>query len=173
MAGQKTQWKPPILDKAAHSKMHSEVDKAMSYACRVLTYRRRTIRELTVRLVEHGFSEETTRSVMDTLVQYGYIDDKAYARLWIEQRLQKRGFAALKRELLQKGIDPAVIEELLEKAGPELEFQAAYQLALKKLSQSSADCPFPYLARFLQNRGYSYQSIRRVGQTIADNAAES
>jgi len=149
--------------------MHSEVDKAMSYACRVLTYRQRTTRELTKKLEEHGFSVEATSSVMNTLAKYGYIDDKTYARLWIEQRLHKRGFAGLKRELLQKGVDACTIEETISEAGPELEFQAAYQLALKKLTQSSDDCPFPHLARFLHNRGYSYEAISWVGRTINDN----
>ncbi|MDD4237159.1 MAG: regulatory protein RecX [Desulfotomaculaceae bacterium] len=150
--------------------MHSEVDKAMSIAFRVLAYRRRTTRELTDKLEEHGFSVEVTRSVIDTMSRYGYIDDKAYARLWIEQRLYKRGFPGLKRELMQKGVATSIIEETIAEAGPEAEFKAAFVLALKKLTQSGGDCPFPQLARFLQNRGYSYESINRVGRTITDNA---
>jgi regulatory protein len=153
--------------------MNSEIDQAMSFACRILTYRRRTMREMIKRLVEHGFSPEATSNVMDTLTQYGYIDDMAYARLWIEQRLYKRGFAGLKRELLQKGVDICTVEEVIAEAGPEAEFQAAYLLAVKKLKQSGNDFPFPNLARFLQNRGYSYESISRVGRTITDKTATS
>lgn len=152
--------------------MNSEADKAMSYASRVLTYRQRTTRELTKKLEEHGFSAEATRSVMDTMVKYGYIDDKAYTRQWIEQRLYKRGFAGLKRELQQKGVDPVIIEETIAQAGPEVEFQAALQLAIKKFTPCGSNYSFSKLARFLQNRGYSYETISKVGRTIAENMAK-
>lgn len=149
--------------------MNSEIDKAISYACRVLAYRRRTTHELTEKLKKQGFSIEVTSSVIDTMSQYGYIDDKAYARLWIEQRIHKKGFPGLKLELLQKGIDACIIEETIVEAGPDAEFKAAFLLALKKLKQSGGNCPYLRLARFLQNRGYSYESISRVGRTITDN----
>lgn len=148
--------------------MNSEVDKAISFACRVLACRRRTTRELNEKLEKQGFAAEVCRSVMDTLSQYGYIDDKAYARLWIEQRLYKRGYPGLKRELLQKGIDNCIIDETIAEAGPEAEFKAAFLLALKKAAQSGGGCPYSRLVRFLQNRGYSYESISRVGRTITD-----
>jgi regulatory protein len=145
----------------------------MSFACRVLAYRRRTTCELTEKLEKKGYSVEVSRSVIDTLSRYGYIDDKAYARLWIEQRLCKKGFHGLKRELLLKGVDANIIEETIAEAGPEAEFQAAFLLALKKLNQCGSTCSYPRLARFLQNRGYSYDSISRVGRKITDNESES
>lgn len=152
--------------------MSSEIDKAISLAFRVLTYRRRTTHELTEKLKKHGFSIEVARNVIDTMSRYGYIDDKAYAHLWIEQRLPKKGFPGLKRELLQKGIDTCIIEDIIAETGTEAEFKAALQLAKKKLTQNSDACPFIRLARFLQNRGYSYETISRVGRTIADNEAK-
>jgi len=152
--------------------VNSEVDKAISFACRVLAYRRRTARELTEKLEKQGFAAEVNRSVIDTMSRYGYIDDKAYARLWIEQRLYKRGFPGLKRELLQKGVDTCIIDETIAEAGPEAEFKAAFLLALKKATQSGGACSYPRLARFLQNKGYSYESISRVGRTISDNGAK-
>lgn len=150
-----------------------EVDKAISFAYRVLAYRQRTTSELTDKLEEHGFSVETTRSVIHTMAHYGYIDDRAYARLWIERRLYKRGFTGLKNELLKKGVDASIIEETIAEAGQEAEFNAALQLSLKKLTQSGGACPFPHLARFLQNRGYSYESISKVGRTLTANMAKS
>jgi regulatory protein len=149
--------------------VNSEVDQAMSFACRILAYRRRTMREMTKRLAEHGFSPEVTCNVIDTLTQYGYIDDKVYDRLWFEQRLHKRGFAGLKRELLQKGVDSGTINETIEELEPKAEYQAALSLASKKLTISGGNCPFTKLARFLQNRGYSYEIISRVCRTITEN----
>jgi regulatory protein len=153
--------------------VHSEIDKAISFACRVLAYRRLTSRELAEKLEGNGFSREVAVRVIDTMSRYGYIDDKAYARLWIEQRLKKKGFPRLKHELLQKGIDACIIEEIIAEAGPDAEFKAAFHLALKKLQQSGGSCNYPRLARFLQYRGYSYESISKVGRTIADHGAES
>lgn len=153
--------------------MNSDIDKAISFASRVLAYRRRTIHELTEKLEQKGFSVEVTRNVIDTMSRYGYIDDKAYARLWIEQRLYKKGFPGLKRELLQKGVDASIIEETIAQAGPEAEFKAALSLALKKSAQNGGSCPYPRLARFLQSRGYSYDSISRVTRAIIDSGAKS
>lgn len=152
--------------------MNSEVDKAISLACKILAYRQRTSHELAEKLIGHGFSEEIIRCVTEVMSRYGYIDDKVFTRLWIEQRLRKKGFLRLKYELLQKGVDACLIEEIITEVGHEAEFEAAFLLASKKLRQNAGNCSFQRLARFLQSRGYSYETIKKVSRAIMDKEAK-
>jgi|GEM_PF-5552449 len=69
---------------------------------------------------------------MESLEDYGYINDETFALLWVEQRLAKRGLPGLKRELLKKGVDTWVISEIMAELDPEVEFGAALEMAKKR-----------------------------------------
>lgn len=148
--------------------MKTEFDKAMSFAYRVLAFRQRTRHELELRLEQKGFAMEISLRVLDLMVRYGYIDDKAFARLWVEQRLLKRGLPGLKRELLGKGVEPDTIDEILSEFGQDVEYGAALELAKKRVGLRGGVCPFPRLAGFLERRGFSYEVIGRVCRTLSD-----
>lgn len=148
--------------------MKSEFDKARSFAYRVLAFRRRTRRELELRLEQKGFSAEISRRVLELMVTYGYIDDKAFANLWVEQRLSKRGLPGLRRELLEKGVQPDIIDETLFGFGGDVEFSAAMELAKKKVGIRGGVCLFPRLVGFLERRGFSYEVIGKVCRTLRD-----
>lgn len=148
--------------------MKTEHERARSFAYRLLALRRRTRRELEMRLEQKGFSKEVTRSVLGSLEKYGYINDKAFARLWVEQKLAKRGLPGLRRELMEKGVDIEIINEILAELDPEAEYSAALELAKKKSALDGGVCPFPRLAGFLQRRGFSYEVIARVCRILGD-----
>lgn len=148
--------------------MKTELDKARSFAFRALSFRRRTRHELELRLEQKGFSTEVSRRVLDLMVNYGYIDDKSFARLWVEQRLAKRGLPGLKRELLDKGVEPGIINGILAEFDPEAEYGAAMELAKKKAGLCGDACSFPRLAGFLQRRGFSCEVIGRVCRTLSE-----
>jgi len=146
----------------------TEFDKARSFAYRVLAFRRRTRRELELRLEQKGFSMEVSRRVLELMVTYGYIDDKAFAHLWVEQRLSKRGLPGLRRELFEKGVQPDIIDETLFEFGGDVEFGAAMELAKKKVGIRGGVFLFPRLVRFLERRGFSYEVIGKVCRTLRD-----
>lgn len=149
--------------------MKSETNQAMATACRLLTARRRTRRELATHLERKRFSTETICHVLKTLEQYGYIDDKTFTRLWVEQRLTKRGLIGLKSELIAKGVDPNTINEIMAELSPDAEYNAAMALALKKVRSSGGNCPFPRMAGFLQRRGFSFEVIGSICRTLTDS----
>ncbi|HPZ42436.1 MAG TPA: regulatory protein RecX [Bacillota bacterium] len=149
--------------------MNKETNQAMNLALRLLTARRRTRRELEVHLGRKGFSSEVISPVLEKLEYYGYLDDKTFARLWVEQRLAKRGLVKLKNELKAKGVEPELISEIIAEVEPEAEYNAAMALVLKKLQKAAGPYPLPRMAGFLQRRGFSYETISRVCRTLKDS----
>ena len=87
-------------------------------ALRLLSHRARTRRELERRLRRKDFPGRLVRPVLDDFEERGWIDDAAFARSWIQDRLRlrPRGRRALLSELRTKGVDAAVAEAALDEA---------------------------------------------------------
>jgi regulatory protein len=85
-------------------------------AARFLEVRPRSVAETRRRLVGAGYRPELVEAAIVRLLDLGYLDDEAFARAWVESRdrAHPRGVAALRRELRQKGVDPAITETILE-----------------------------------------------------------
>lgn len=142
--------------------MRSETDQARLFAYKLINYRPRSQSELERRLERKGYSREVVDIVIKYLARLGYIEDKAFARYWISCRAGKRGSYGLRKELLEKGVDTAVINESLAEFGPEEEFNSALKMAQKKIALCGGTCPYPRLTSFLKCRGFSYDVINRV-----------
>ncbi len=148
--------------------MEEEFAKARSYTYGVLATRRQTEHQLEKRLRKKGYSDETVKDVLNLMKRYKYIDDKEYTRLWIRQKRLKRGCSGLKWDLLGKGVDARIIDEVLAEFDPEEEYDAALNLAGKKIRLSKDACSLQRLSGFLQRRGFSYEVIGRVCRTLRD-----
>jgi len=84
-------------------------------AARFLETRSRSISEVRRRLATAGYRTELVEGAIARLVELGMLDDAAFARAWVESRdrARPRGERALRQELRLKGIDPAVVDEVL------------------------------------------------------------
>jgi regulatory protein len=96
----------------------AEVDDpavVMEAAAAFLTVRPRSIEETRRRLRHLGYPHALVDKVVDQLVEMGYLDDRAFARAWIESRdrVRPRGENALRRELALKGVSREVVDEVL------------------------------------------------------------
>jgi len=80
-----------------------------------LAARPRSVAETRRRLREQGYRDELIELVLSRLLEFGYLDDEAFGRAWLESRdrAHPRGEAALRRELAQKGIERETIARLL------------------------------------------------------------
>lgn len=87
----------------------------MEAAAAFLAVRPRSVAETRRRLRHLGYRHDLVDSVVERLVQMGYLDDAAFARAWLESRdrARPRGEVALRRELALKGIDSHVIDAAL------------------------------------------------------------
>ncbi|MNO34460.1 Regulatory protein RecX [compost metagenome] len=140
-------------------------------ALQYLSRKPRTGFEISMRLKEKGWSEETIAYVMDRLTGEGLVNDALYAQEWAGQRVKNRGKGKLwvRQELRQKGVSKPLIEEALGEVSEEDEYDSAMQLGAKKWKTTSGE----YLDKkrkvgsFLMRRGFSGGLVSRVLRELA------
>lgn len=106
-------------DPAAGRERRAAVDDpavVLEAAARFLEARARSVVEVRRRLGRAGYRADLVEAAIGRLVQLGILDDEAFGRAWVESRdrARPRGEMALRRELMLKGVDRAVVDELLE-----------------------------------------------------------
>ncbi|HHW92725.1 MAG TPA: regulatory protein RecX [Firmicutes bacterium] len=151
--------------------MPDELVEAKQYALNLLSYRSYSVEEFRQRLRQKGFTEAITGQVIALMTDYGYLNDEAYARRWIETLLQRRGYGKkrLLQELLARGIKRCLAETLLEEIPNSAELDRARALAQKKIrSLANSNRPKIYrrLAQFLTRQGFAPEISRRVLEEI-------
>jgi regulatory protein len=151
--------------------MPDELVEAKQYALNLLSYRSYSVEEFRQRLRQKGFTEAITGQVIALMTDYGYLNDEAYARRWIETLLQRRGYGKkrLLQELLARGIKRRLAETLLEEIPNSAELDRARALAQKKIrSLANSNRPKTYrrLAQFLTRQGFAPEISRRVLEEI-------
>lgn len=149
-----------------------ELDKAKRYLLRLLRYRPRSRFEASSRLRRRGYADEVIQGVLVWAEDTGLIDDQAFARLWIADRLERRpcGVLMLRRELREKGVSPDVIEGALNQAGVDEE-ALARRLARGRLKLHHDRPPQEQERRtftFLRRRGFPPELSRRVLRELMD-----
>lgn len=87
----------------------------MEAAAAFLALRPRSVAETRRRLRDLGYPPDLNEQVLERLVRVGYLDDRAFARAWVESRdrVHPRGSLALRQELLLKGVTREIADEIL------------------------------------------------------------
>lgn len=147
--------------------------RAKDYALRLLSYRQRTQKEIQDRLKSKGYDDDTISAVVAQLAETGLINDAAFADAWVNWRKQSKpaGRTLLKWELRAKGVPPEVTDSALNQLQPEDEREGALTTARRRLRQSGARDPQSAkrsLTDFLRRRGYDWDTIRYVLNTLAE-----
>jgi len=104
---------------AERRERRAEIDDpavVLEAAARFLEVRARSVVEVRRRLGQAGYRSDLVEAAIERLTELGMLDDATFARTWIESRdrARPRGEIALRRELALKGVDRAVVDELLE-----------------------------------------------------------
>lgn len=106
-------------------------------AARFLESRSRSVAEVRRRLTGAGYRPDLVDAAILRLTELGILDDAAFARAWIESRdrAHPRGERALRQELRLKGIDRALIDEVLHARGQAREADADVEAAARLLAR--------------------------------------
>ncbi len=139
-------------------------EKAREIAFRYLSYRPRTVKEIADKLKGKGMPAETIAAVIEDLKGLKLLDDRAFARSWIAERLAHRpgGKRLLHRELRQKGVDVELIEEAIDELYPQ-ELEVARELLRKRIARFRGLEPQKLKTRvwgLLLRRGFSSQTAQ-------------
>jgi len=104
---------------AERRERRAEIDDpavVLEAAARFLEVRARSVLEVRRRLGQAGYRSDLVEAAIERMTELGMLDDATFARTWIESRdrARPRGEIALRRELALKGVDRAVVDELLD-----------------------------------------------------------
>lgn len=148
-------------------KQRDSVEKAKDSAYRLVSLRPRSITEIQQNLSGKGYDPEVIEQVVTHLCHLDLLDDAAFAQYWVEQRdtFKPRSHMALRQELQQKGIDRALIDNVLAESDEKLAAQKAAEKKARQLAQLPEDAFKNKLGQFLQRRGFSYDLIREITET--------
>lgn len=164
-------------EKLRELKELDDTAKAIESAIRLLTSRPRSVREISDRLRQKEYDERTIDRAIARLREWRYIDDEAFARVWVENRdaHRPRGRRLLQQELRDKGIERETVAAAIDEAGID-EHAGALAIARSKM-RSYRDLEEPVLRRrlgaFLSRRGYSYAVVKPVlDELLGESAGE-
>ncbi len=158
----------------AELERESALQKALSAAYRLLTFRPRSEAEIRERLAKKGFDEPTVSAVLEKLRGLGLLDDLAFGRFWRESReaLSPRGEYLLRAELRQKGLSRETVQEVLADFDETESALKVARVLWRRLAKLPPDEGRRRLWAQLARRGFApdtiQEAIRRVERENGD-----
>lgn len=140
----------------------SRLDKAYNLTLSYVARRLRSEWELQDYFRRKDIDEEAGEHIMDRLKHFGYVDDTAFARSWIENRrlLKPISRRRLMLELRQKHVADDIIRQLLEEDETS-DIETLKSLIERKRRQSRYQ-DNQKLMQYLVRQGYNYDDIKSV-----------
>ena len=147
--------------------------KARITALRMLAQRRLTEAQLWTKLERNGFPQEEVREAVASCKRDGYIDDKLFAELFVEQKHKAVGNVRLVGELVKRGIDREAALLAVQRGSVDEPSRA--DVAIEKLFRTKSDLSYPSAARTLERLGFPasliYRKLRDHASTFGPLAA--
>ncbi len=137
-------------------------DKAVKYVNR----RMRAESEVRTYLREKGYIAEVIDDVILKLAEYKYVNDENFVRAYINEYRAKKGYKAIRYELLRLKIDKEIIDEILLEQEPQTE--EALRIARKYLKTHDYKKVLPYLL----SKGFDYETALSATRTAQEEQDE-
>jgi regulatory protein len=143
---------------------------AFAKAADLLALRPHFSAELAQKLARKGFDGAAIATTVVRLVELGYLDDLATARVFAEQRVARQGWGPRKlvAELSRRGVAESQVREVVAEAFAAGERAAARGAAARALRKGSSRGD--KLARYLDRRGFSKGVIVEILHEFAGEA---
>lgn len=158
--------------------IEDEFKKCKNTALRIIERSYKSEKEVHNKLIEKGYDEEVASGAVEFLREYGYVNDKNFAGMYIRDRLRTEGKNKIKYALIRKGIDDSIIKEAFyEFIDEETEFDVAVKLAKRRYdsirkSESDKYKLSQKLYRFLVGKGYGFDLVSEVVKKVTNDEFE-
>ncbi len=152
----------------------NEKNKIKETALKLIFRRMHSRNELKNKLIKKNFDKNIVDIVLEELSSKNYLNDLEFCRMYVEERFSKKniGINKIKLELVKKGIDRKIIDEIVNIIDDNSLFDKAYQLALKKIDT------YQYkkldklkkkqkIFSFLLSRGFQQEIIYKVIDSLS------
>jgi len=137
-------------------------------ALRLLARREHSRAELARKLAPHAESPAALAQLLEALAAKKQLSDERYAELRAHQLARKYGAARIRADLKAKGIAP----ELVARASGDEELERARAILARKYRDGAGSREErARRMRFLQSRGFSHDTIRKLLSSDADDEA--
>lgn len=138
----------------------------LSRALRLLGYRGYSVAGLRRKLGEEAAAEEV-ELVLQQLLHWGYLNDKALARAYIRTHQVRWGTSRLTRKLREKGISEGDIEQAMVEAGSASDpCEVAMRLLQRHVSRHRWERQ--RALRFLYGRGFSLEVASQAWNSVQE-----
>ena len=149
-----------------------EVERAYERALNFLSYRPRSEAEVRRNLRKKTVDDEAVEVVVERLTRAGLLDDREFARYWVENRLQfnPRGARALRHELREKGVSASIIAETLADFDDEVVARKVAEAGARRLAHLGPGDFRRRLGGYLARRGFSYAVTKPLIEEMLEAA---
>ena len=147
-----------LREAASDSERSVAFEKAIGYLSRGY----KTVHQTREYLTKRGYASDTVEYVIAKLKDYRYLDDEAYARMYVEQNIASKGARRIRQELIFKGISYTLAEQYSVQ-DPDTSVDNARRLASKYMKNKTPDIKeLQRLQRYLLSRGYGFDVVNTV-----------
>jgi len=154
------------VNKTAYQSLRVQ-DPLLHYACRLLSYRSRSEKEMRERLSMKGFGEDEINRAITRLRSVGLLDDGKLAHSLMRYAGEEKGLglSGTQHFLLERGVPREIVDETTREID---EVEIARRLLHKKLrawsksSRSDQALLKKRLYGFFSRRGYAPETIRKA-----------
>jgi len=149
-------------DEISSIKEFEEITDVKEKVINFISYRERSRKEIKDYLTNKGVQNEIATKVLNDLEEANLIDDHRFALSWIKDRnkINPKGNFALKMELLNKGIEGAETESLLQSVDEKENARKAFKKAVKKYGNNKASKK--KIFEYLKRRGFEIKTAVEV-----------
>ena len=150
-----------------------QVDAAVAFILRSTGQRPQTEAEIDAKLSGRGYDGDIRAAALARAKTVGAIDDAAFARAWVSDRGEGRGYGVprLRQELRDRGVPGVIAEDALDTLADRDAADIAMQLARKHLARLPDALEPEAVARrlvgFLVRRGYPPALSRSVAVSVS------
>lgn len=137
---------------------------ARNVAMDLLSRREHSRKQLSDKLSQRGFEHDEITVVLDKLQAENLLNDSRFAESYVNQRIQRGyGPVRIRQELGERGIAADLIQINMEKS----EYNWSDLMCQQRTKKFGVEIPQDFKekmkqARFLQNRGFSPESVMRL-----------
>lgn len=144
-----------------------EIAKAFNKALTFLSFQMRSEHEVKSKLLQAGHGEAVVQEALHKLTKLGFLNDKSYSKALLEtrKRTAKKGPAAIRQDMMQKGIDKELQQQVLSTYGHDEQMELALQLAEKAVRSNQTKTPAQVKQKIqdiLLRKGYSYTVVKEI-----------
>ena len=150
-----------------------EFDKAKQAAVNLLSFRPRSIKEVSNRLIHKGWNKDLADRVTGELVDKGYLNDEEFAAIFARDKAKNKclGPVALKSELIKTGVAQKIIEQTIEAVYSK---HPADELIQRLMKKRGIDLDVPLVKKekqrfinLLKRKGFTWDQMESVVRNLS------